>query len=155
MTLPTLPLEGACRCNALQTRVTEPPLLECACHCPGCQRMAASAFSLTAIVPASGFEVVRGQPVLGGMRAPELPHFFCGECMTWMFTRPAALPDVVNVRPTMLEDHGWFAPFMETYTSTRLPWAQTGAVRSFETFPPREGFGELLEAYRAWRAARA
>lgn len=115
--------------------------------------MSSSAFSLTAICRASDFEVTRGSPVIGGLRSPELPHFFCGECMTWMFTRPALLPDVVNVRPTMLDDHAWFAPFMETYTSTRLPWPQTGAARSFETFPPMDTFHELLTEYRAWRDA--
>jgi hypothetical protein len=116
--------------------------------------MSSSAFSLTAICPASGFEVIQGSPVLGGLRSADLQHFFCGECMTWMFTRPAALPQVVNVRPSLLDDATWFVPFMETYTSTRLPWVQTGAVRSFETFPPMEAFQELLGEYRSWRGAR-
>ncbi|MEB2312440.1 MAG: GFA family protein [Sorangiineae bacterium] len=134
--------------------MTDSPLIECACHCHGCQRMSSSAFSLTAICAASGFEVMKGSPVIGGLRDPALQHFFCGDCMTWMFTRPAALPQVVNVRPTLLDERAWFAPFMETYTSTRLPWAQTGAVRSFEAFPPMNTFNELLEEYRSWRAAR-
>lgn len=116
--------------------------------------MSSSAFSLTAICAASGFEVIRGAPVLGGLRNPELAHYFCGGCMTWMFTKPAALPQVVNVRPTLLEQHDWFVPFIETYTSTRLPWANTGAVRSFDTFPPMDTFDTLLNEYRAWRDTR-
>ncbi len=114
--------------------------------------MSSSAFSLTAIVAASALEVTKGSPALGGLRAPELQHFFCGDCMTWVFTRPATHPQIVNVRPTLLDEHTWFAPFMETCTATRLPWARTGAVRSFEAFPPMETFTELLEEYRAWRA---
>lgn len=153
MHLPKFPLEGGCRCGAVRFRVTEPPLIECACHCRGCQRMSSSAFSLTAICAASGFEVTKGSPVIGGLRDPELQHFFCGDCMTWMFTRPAMLP-VVNVRPTMLEDHAWFVPFMETCTATRLPWAQTGAARSFEAFPPTDTFNDLLGEYRSWRDSR-
>lgn len=155
MPLPTFPLDGGCRCGAVRIRVSGPPLLECACHCPGCQRMSASAFSLTALCDASTFEVVRGAPVVGGLRAPELRHHFCAECMTWMFTMPAALPHVVNVRPTLLEPSDWFFPFAETYTATRLPWVSTGAVRSFEAFPPPESFDALLDEYRAWRRARA
>lgn len=116
--------------------------------------MSSSAFSLTAICAASSFAITKGTPVIGGLRDPTLQHFFCGECLTWMFTRPAALPHVVNVRPTMLDDHQWFAPFLETCTSTRLPWAQTGAVRSFEEFPPADTFNGLLEEYRSWKAAR-
>jgi hypothetical protein len=115
--------------------------------------MSSSAFSVTAICAASGFEVTKGVPVLGGLRAPELRHFFCGDCMTWAFTRPAMLPQVVNVRPTLLDEHAWFAPFMETWTATRLPWAQTGALRSFEAFPPMDAFDALLAEYRSWRQA--
>lgn len=151
---PKLPIEGGCRCDAVRVRLTKAPLIECACHCRGCQRMSSSAFSLTAICPASGLEVTKGSPVVGGLRSAELEHFFCRECMTWMFTKPAALPHVVNLRPTLLDDATWFAPFMETYTSSRLPWAHTGSVRSFETFPPQESLQELLEEYRAWRADR-
>lgn len=117
--------------------------------------MSSSAFSLTAICLAQSFEVTKGEPVLGGLRSPDLQHFFCRECMTWMFTRPAALPHVVNVRPTMFDDASWFAPFMETYAATKLPWAQTGAARSFEAFPPMDGFDALLAEYQQWRAARS
>ncbi len=154
MPIPELPLEGGCRCGEVRFRLTAPPLIECACHCPGCQRMSSSAYSLTAICPAPGFEITQGSPVLGGLRDPELPHFFCGNCMTWMFTRPAALPVAVNLRPTLLDNATWFAPFMETFTKTRLPWVSTGAVRSFDAFPPMDGFEQILEEYRAWRGSR-
>jgi hypothetical protein len=113
--------------------------------------MSSSAFSLTALCPASGFSVTTGQPVIGGLHGNDLQHFFCGHCMTWMFSRPAPLPHVVNVRPTMFDDHAWFAPFLETYAKTKLPWARTGASRSFDEFPPMDEFDGLLREYAAWR----
>ena len=121
-----------------------------ACHCLGCQRMSSSAFSLTAICRASAFAVSKGEPVIGGLHGDDLHHFFCGYCMTWIFSRPAVLPHVVNVRPTMFDDHVWFAPFIETYTKTKLHWAHTGAVRSFAEFPPMDAFELLLQEYVAW-----
>ncbi|MBX3214697.1 MAG: hypothetical protein KF850_21860 [Labilithrix sp.] len=48
----------------------------------------------------------------------------------------------------MFEDCAWFAPFLETCTATKLPWAHTGAPRSFEAFPPVEAFDALLAEYR-------
>ena len=39
--------EGGCRCGRVRLRVEAPPLITMACHCTGCQRMSASAFSLT------------------------------------------------------------------------------------------------------------
>ena len=146
-----LPMEGGCRCDRVRMRVTKAPVITCACHCNGCQRMSSSAFSLTAIFLADAFELTRGEPVIGGLHGPDLHHFLCGHCMTWMFTRVAAMPHIVNVRPTMLDDHAWFSPFMETFTKTKLPWAVTGAVQSFEEFPPVEAYEGLLKAYAATR----
>lgn len=150
MPTPKLPAEGGCRCNRVRFRITAPPLFTAACHCTGCQKMSASAFSLTAAVPPDGFEVIAGETVIGGMHG-ELQHHFCAWCMSWMFTRAEMMP-FVNVRPTMLDDPTWFVPFIETVTKEKLPWATTPAERSYEGFPPMEEFGELLSAYRAFAA---
>jgi hypothetical protein len=107
--------------------------------------MSASAFSLSAAIPTNGFEVIRGEPVLGGLRNPELRHFFCPNCMTWMFTR--FLPEFVNVRVTMLEDVSWFTPFIETWTKTRLPWVSLPAAHSYDEFPPPEDFPNLIAEF--------
>jgi hypothetical protein len=115
--------------------------------------MSSSAFALTALCPASGFAVTKGDPVIGGLHGADVRHFFCGHCMTWMFSRPAPLPDVVNVRPTMFDDRDWFVPFLETYAKTKLPWVRTGAVRSFEHFPAMDTFDALREEYVAWQKA--
>ena len=147
-----LPLAGHCRCGDIQLRISAPPILTMACHCSGCQRMSASAYSLSAAIPTPGFAVTRGEPVLGGLRDPELRHFFCPSCMSWMFTRPPEivtrfLPEFVNVRATMLEDVSWFSPFVETWTRAKLPWATTPAVHSYAEFPPVEDYAMLLAEF--------
>ncbi len=150
-----LPLAGSCRCGRVEIRLTKPPLATSACHCPGCQKMSASAYSLTAIIPADGFAVTKGEPVIGGLHGNDIHHYCCGHCMTWMFTRAQGMDWFVNVRPTMLDDASWFHPFMETYTSTRLPFAQTGAVRSFDKFPDMEEYEGLVGEYQEWVATGA
>ncbi|MCB1470622.1 MAG: GFA family protein [Rhizobiaceae bacterium] len=144
-----LPLKGSCRCGLVEIELTKAPICTAACHCRGCQKMSSSAYSLTAMVPAEGFAVTKGEPVIGGLHGADIHHYFCPHCMTWMFTRPQGF-DFVNVRPTMLEDTAWFRPYMETYTRTKLPFAETGAVRSFETFPAMEEIGELVQGYAEW-----
>jgi hypothetical protein len=138
--------EGGCRCGQVRFRVSGAPLITMACHCTGCQRMTASAFSLSALYPSNAFEVVQGEPVIGGLHGPTR-HFFCPHCMSWLFTRPEGLDDLVNVRTTMLDDAKSFTPFMETYTCEALPWARTPAAHSFETFPPMEVYPELVEEF--------
>lgn len=143
-----LPVRGTCRCGEVHMRISAQPILTMACHCRGCQKMSASAFSLSVAIPAAGFEVVRGEPVIGGMRAPELRHFFCPQCMSWMFTR--FRPEFVNVRATMLDDVSWFAPFIETWTKTKLPWVTTPAVHSYAEFPALEEYAHLTTEFSRW-----
>jgi hypothetical protein len=149
------PREGGCRCGQVRIKVSAPPLLTMACHCTGCQRMSASAFSLSVAIPSGGFSVTRGEPVIGGLHGPT-HHFFCPHCMSWMFTRPEGMDWFVNVRPTMLDVPGDLAtPFVETWTSEKLPWATTAAVHSFEKLPALEAYAELTKAYAAARAGSA
>ena len=116
--------------------------------------MAASAFSLTLAVPSSGFDVTAGNPVVGGLHGPTR-HFFCPRCISWMFcTRPEGMDEFVNLRPSMLDDHRWFVPFIEVWTQERLAWASTPAVHSFATQPLFEDYAKLIEEF-AREGARA
>ena len=149
--MPEQPHEGACRCGQVRFRASADPLVTMACHCTGCQRMTASAFSLSALYAADAFEVTSGTPVLGGLRGATR-HFFCPECMSWLFTRPEGLDAFVNVRATLFDDARGFRPFVETWTREKLPWAVTSAEHSFEEFPPEERFPALLAEFAATRS---
>ena len=138
-----LPWEGGCRCGEVRLRVTETPLLASACHCLGCQRMTASAYALSLTLPEAGLEITRGEPVRGGLRA-EIRHFHCPSCKSWMFTRFNDPPGFVNLRPTMLDDHAWFAPFVEFQAAEKLPWAATGARHSFARWAEPANYGRLI-----------
>jgi hypothetical protein len=151
MPRPVLPIEGGCRCGAVRFAIRAAPLMEAACHCRGCQRMTASAFSTTIVVPADAFQLTAGDTVVGGAGSAELEHRHCDRCKGWVFTRPTAALGFVNVRATLADDPSWFAPWMETQTAEKLPWAATGAVRSFERFPALEDYLGLIAAYRADR----
>jgi hypothetical protein len=141
-----LPWSGACRCGQTRFQVSAPPLLASACHCSGCQRMSASAFSLTLVIPSSGFEITAGAPVPGGLHGAT-QHNFCPHCMSWMFTRPEGLDELVNLRVSMLDQRSWFVPFVEFWTQESLPWASTPAVHSYATQPELDGFSKLIEEF--------
>lgn len=147
MTRPTLPLEGGCRCGLVRIKVSAPPMMTMACHCTGCQRMTASAFSLSAMIPAAGFEVIAGEPVIGGLHGADVHHWFCPNCMSWVFTRAAGADWFVNVRATLLDDARWATPFLETYTSEKLDWVTTPAKHSFARFPEMADYEGLMKNY--------
>lgn len=144
-----LPWEGGCRCGELRIRVTKPPILTGACHCTGCQKMTASAYSLTVTVPADGFQVTAGEPVLGGLRGPVSHHHHCPHCLSWVFTRVEGFDWFVNLRASALDDRAWFEPYIELWTDEKLPWAATGARHSYGTSPEMADFQRLMEAYAA------
>ena len=49
----------------------------------------------------------------------------------------------------MLDDPSWFTPFIETWTSEKLPWATTPAVHSFATLPAFEDYEGLTKEFAA------
>ncbi|HEY9623641.1 MAG TPA: GFA family protein [Crinalium sp.] len=137
---------GQCRCGQVQFEVNSEPLITMACHCTGCQRMTASAFSLSTLYPSSAFQVTSGDPIIGGLHGATR-HYFCPHCMSWLFTRPEGLDELVNVRATLMDDAQSFSPFIETYTDEKLPWVTTPAVHSFNKFPRLEDFPALLSEF--------
>lgn len=142
-----LPWEGGCRCGQVRFRISQQPLLSMACHCSGCQRMTASAFSLSLAIPSEGFAVTKGEPVIGGLHGAESHHYFCPHCMSWMFTKNVGLEWFVNLRATLLDDANWVTPFIETWTSEGLRWAKTGAPHSYPKLPEMQDFETLMKAY--------
>ena len=139
---------GSCRCGKVTLTVSQPPFMTSACHCTGCRKMSASAFSLTAMFPAEAL-TVDGDTVKGGIAGTPLDHRFCPDCLTWMFTRIEGR-DFVNIRPTMFDTApDWSCPFMETMTAEKLAWARTGAARSFAGFPEPDDMPGLLAAFAA------
>jgi hypothetical protein len=147
-----LPWDGGCMCARVRVRVSQPPLLTMACHCGGCQKLSSSAFSLTMAVPSDGFAVSQGELAIGAMHGPHR-HWFCAHCKNWIYTQPHGVDFFVNVRPTLLDQHAWVQPFVEVYTSEKLPWAITGARHSFATQPDFAGYQPLVADF-AQRAPR-
>lgn len=149
MSKPSFPMKGACRCGQVKLEITAGPMMTMICHCTGCQKMFSSAYSLTAKIPSDRFSITDGEPVLGGLHG-STRHYFCPHCKSCLFSRLEGQDDVVNVRMTMFEGLRSFVPFIELYTSEKLPWVKTGAVHVYDTVPAREEFGDLLKEYADW-----
>lgn len=141
-----LPWSASCLCGQVKMQVTAPPILSLACHCKGCQKLTSSAYSMAFIVPIAGFEVTTGEPVLGGMHG-EHKQYYCGHCKGWLFTRPAQMDTIVNVRSTLLDEAGWVVPFIDIETKDKLPGVVTGAKMSFKETPPMEEFMGIAAQY--------
>lgn len=141
-----LPWSASCLCGAVKMQVTAPPMLSLACHCKACQKLSSSAYAMAFIVPSAGFDVLEGTPVLGGLHGAH-KQYYCGHCKGWLFTRPAQMDTIVNVRSTILDDASWVMPFIDIETKDKLPGVSTGADMSFEGTPPMEDFPGIAQRY--------
>ena len=135
-------------CGEVRMRISLAPLMTMACHCTGCQKLSASAFSLSALIPAAGFEVIKGAPVVGALHGKN-PYMYCPHCFNWLYTGLAGPGPFFNVRPTLFDAPDWATPFIESKIEEKLAWAKTPARHSFEGFPSPDLFGPLMAEYAA------
>lgn len=147
MALPSLPLTGACLCGAVQIRATKPPLLTLACHCRDCQKLTASAFSMTTMFPADGF-TCSGALIKGGLKSPGRDHYFCAACLNFVYSTIGVGSKRVNLRTSMLDAAPDLPPFAEIMAKDKLPWVTLPVPHSFETAPQSlDALGALMDAY--------
>ena len=138
--------QGSCRCGQVTLKVRGRPLMTMACHCRGCQRMTASAFSLSALFPQDCVEVSGLETQIGGLHG-DLRHHFCPHCLSWLFTKADMLGPLVNVRASMLDRAAEAAPFIETCVTEKLSWVTVPASHSYPQFPPMEDFAKLMAEF--------
>jgi hypothetical protein len=116
--------------------------------------MTSSAYSLSAFYPMTKFELLSGTPVPGALHGPSR-HMYCQHCMSWVYTRPEAMDDFVNVRSPMIDGDPFGKPFIETAVDEALPWARLHAAHEFEGFPPRERFPALIAEFLSQESRQA
>ena len=55
------PFTGTCQCGEVRYVVKNEPIVTVACHCRDCQKLSASAFSLTMLIAEASFELTSGK----------------------------------------------------------------------------------------------
>jgi hypothetical protein len=145
-----LPWNASCLCGQVKMHITAAPVIAMACHCKGCQRLTSGAYSLTLMIPTSGFEV-QGETQVGALHREESTHHYCPHCLSWLYTTAPTLNAMgfLNFRPSMLEDASWVVPLIESNVTQKLPGVVTGAKHGFDGFPPPTEYGRLMQEYAA------
>jgi len=138
--LPKPPFEGTCLCGSVQVSMTAPPLLTLACHCRDCQKLCASAYSLTTMFPSDSFSC-SGELIKGGLGSSGRTHYFCRSCLNFVYSQIGGADQRINLRTSVLSEAASFEPFVELMTDEKMPWADVPAVHSFSQYP--ESLDEL------------
>lgn len=149
MSLPKPPFQGSCLCGAVRVRITAPPLLTLACHCRDCQKLTASAYSLTAMFPDDSFSCT-GALVAGGLCTPGRDHYFCKACLTFIYSQIGGRSQRINLRTSVLDDAGLFEPFVELMTDEKIAWAHVPVKHSYGQAPDSlSELQALMDEYKA------
>lgn len=150
MSRPHPPFTGTCLCGAVTVRVTEAPMLTFACHCADCQKLTASAYSLSAMFAKDAFSCT-GALAIGGLKSEDRTHYFCKSCLNFVYSQVGGPNARINLRLSMLDNADLFPPFLEMMTDEKLPWAHVPALHSYPQFPSKtEEFQDLVAAYANW-----
>ncbi|MEM9350286.1 MAG: GFA family protein [Pseudomonadota bacterium] len=154
MRIPNPPYDGSCLCGAVRLRLTALPLLTLACHCRDCQKLSASAYTLSAMFPSDSFSY-QGALVDGGLRSEGRTHYYCRSCLTFVYSQLTRAPERVNLRISVLAEADLFEPFAEVMVEEKLPWVQLPVARSFAAYPETpEAFVALLGEYADYLEVR-
>lgn len=120
-----IPCTGTCQCGSVRYTISAPPIVTLVCHCIDCQKLSASAFSLTMAVHRDSFIVDSGdlqsweRPTADGGAAI---CYFCPECGNRIFHENPEMPEVLRLKPGTLDDTSSIRPEAHVWTKRAQPW---------------------------------
>jgi hypothetical protein len=131
--------EGGCQCGGIRYGLTTEPLTLAICHCKECQRQSGSAFGMSLMMPAAGFELLSGR-LKSFERATAsgrtLVCSFCPDCGTRIHHTPQYAEGVINVKAGTLDDTSWLEPKVSVWMKSKQPWLPLpDGMMTFESQP--------------------
>jgi hypothetical protein len=151
--VPEVPLPGGCNCGAVRYLITRPLLAAYICHCHLCQKRSGSAFSMSVVIPADGFQIVQGTPVQAGRILPtggrNVAHY-CPICFSRVHTQWDGRP-TMTVRAGTLDETSGIRPVAQFWTSSAQPWALVRSnILSYAEQPT-----DATPMFEVWKALMA
>jgi hypothetical protein len=130
---------GGCLCGAVRYTCTGEPAMAGHCHCEDCRRSSGSGHSSHLAVPEASVQMT-GQ-VKGYARAADsgnvVTRFFCPECGAPLYSTNAAMPGMMFLRASSLDDLEVFKPQMHVYAARAASWDHRGeGLAIFDIMPP-------------------
>lgn len=119
-----IPFTGGCACGAIRYECTQVPVAMLNCHCHDCQRSSGAPFASGIVVAVSATKIT-GTPqthVVRGSTGGATVRSFCADCGTPLFTCGEAIAQFMSIRFPTLDDHSWFQPMLDIWTSRAQPW---------------------------------
>ena len=135
----TKPYTGGCACGALRYEAREQPIFENHCQCGHCQKRSGTGHGSYLTFPSRADVKITGAASdwrVAGDSGIEKIHAFCPICGAPVYLTFAAMPELIAVHATSLDDPSRFRPTVVTYSIRGLAWdTMDPALQRFETMP--------------------
>jgi hypothetical protein len=119
-------LTGGCACGAIRYECSGEPIFRGNCYCRDCQRSSGTAMASILGMPKASVKILKGEARYFEVTADsgeKISRGFCPGCGSPLFSLLAAMPDVMGIKPSSLDDPSRFTPSISVYTSSAPSWA--------------------------------
>jgi hypothetical protein len=136
--LPT-PFSGGCLCGAVRYTCDAEPIMAGHCHCEDCRRSSGSGHSSHLAVPEAAV-VLTGETkayVRPSASGNPVTRAFCPECGAPVFSKNPAMPGMLFLRASSLDDLEIFKPQMHVWAVRAASWdSPSTGLPAFDKMPP-------------------
>ncbi len=147
----SLPLEGGCQCGSLRYSLSAPPLMIYCCHCANCQKIAGSAFVVSATVIETAFAFIKGAPAKTEWMSDvgnERYGWFCPDCGCRIAHGQTPSINILSLRAGTFDDTSWVEPVGHIWTKSAQDWFRFDeALLTCEGQPT--DYGPYIKTYAA------
>ncbi|EAQ25895.1 GFA family protein [Roseovarius sp. 217] len=132
--------EGGCACGAIRYETKSEPIFENHCQCTDFQKRSGTGHGSYLTFPQRADMKITGEASQWSVAADsgnDKIHAFCPTCGTPVYLTFAAMPDLIAVDATSLDDPSQFNPQVLTYGIRSRVWDRIDpSVQKFEWMAP-------------------
>ena len=133
-------ITGGCACGAVRYESSGEPVFSGNCYCRDCQRSSGTAMASVLGVPKASVKILKGDAKYFEVTADsgkKISRGFCASCGTPLFSLLEAMPDLIGIKASSLDDPSQFSPGISLFTSSAPAWAPF--VENLPKFPKMPG----------------
>lgn len=127
---------GGCACGAIRYEMSGQPVFQNHCQCLQCQKRSGTGHSSYLTFPRRDAMRITGRASewrVAGDSGNDKVHAFCPTCGTPVYLSFSAMPDMIAIHATSLDDPSRFRPQALTYSIRGHAWdAIDPAVQKFD-----------------------
>lgn len=116
---------GGCACGAIRYEISGEPVFQNHCQCLDCQHKSGTGHGSYLTFPRAGGVKLTGQATGWDMVADSgnvKTRAFCPTCGSPIYQTYTAMPDIITIHATSLDDPSRFKPHAVTYTARGHAW---------------------------------